>query len=148
MEVKNLLDPEVKQEMIDRINRLRPASQRKWGSMDVSQMLAHCQKPIQVALGQHIPKGSFLLRVFGPMFKSSLYNDRPYSRNLPTDKTFKITSSKDFEKEKSALVNLINNFTEDNIIKGPHPIFGKLTRDQWSLSMWKHTDHHLHQFGV
>jgi len=31
MEVKNLFDPTVKEEIISRINNLKPATQRKWG---------------------------------------------------------------------------------------------------------------------
>jgi len=51
MEVKNLFDPVVKQEIIERINRLTPQSQRQWGKMDVGQMLAQCQMPLGVAVG-------------------------------------------------------------------------------------------------
>ena len=46
MEIKNLFDPSVKQEIIDRINKLTPQTQRQWGKMNVSQMLAHVQLPI------------------------------------------------------------------------------------------------------
>lgn len=48
MEVKDLFDPAVKQEILDRINKLTPQSQRQWGKMDVAQMLAHCQMPLGV----------------------------------------------------------------------------------------------------
>jgi hypothetical protein len=57
-------------------------------------------------------------------------------------------NTKDFEKEKESLVNLINNFTEKNLTVGRHPVFGKLTKENWSKAMWKHLDHHLQQFGV
>ena len=40
MEVKNLFDATAKQEIIDRINKLTPQSERQWGKMDVAQMLA------------------------------------------------------------------------------------------------------------
>lgn len=148
MEVKNLFDPAVKQEIIERISKLRPATQRLWGSMDVAQMLSHLQKPIGVAYGTHMPKGSFLLKLLGPMFKSSLYNSKPYRKGLPTDKTFIIADKRDFDKEKQELLSMIDRFAEENITDGPHPIFGKLTKEQWSMAMWKHTDHHLRQFGV
>lgn len=59
MEIKNLFDPVVKEEIIGRINKLSPATQHKWGSMDVAQMLAHCQKPLGVAVGHHKLKGNF-----------------------------------------------------------------------------------------
>ena len=62
MEVKNLFDTTVKQEIIDRINKLTPQSQRQWGKMDVAQMLAHCQMPLGVATGKHKLKGSGFLK--------------------------------------------------------------------------------------
>ena len=61
MEVKNLFDPAVKQDIIARINKLTPQSQRQWGKMDVAQMLAHCQMPLGVATGDHKLKGVFFL---------------------------------------------------------------------------------------
>ena len=70
MEVKSLFEEEVKQEIIGRINMLRPASQRKWGKMDVAQMLAHTQQPLKVALGEHHCKGNFLIRTLSIFFKS------------------------------------------------------------------------------
>lgn len=148
MEVKNLFDPAVKQEIIIRINKLTLQSQRQWGKMDVAQMLAHCQMPLGVAVGKHQLKGNFILKVFGPIFKSLLYNSRPFRQNLPTDKSFIITEPKDFEKEKQDLIQMINDFSENNMSGKPHPLFGKLTKDQWSKGTWKHLDHHLRQFGV
>ena len=149
MEIKNLFDPPVKQEIIDRINRLTPQTQRKWGKMNVSQMLAHVQKPIGIALGTHQPKGSFLLRLIGPLFKSKLWDENPYKQGLPTDPTFVMTGQeKDFEKEKIVLLNMINSFSKENIVGEQHPVFGKLTKENWSKATWKHLDHHLRQFGV
>ena len=148
MEVKSLFEDEVKQEIINRINMLRPASQRKWGKMDVAQMLAHVQLPLKVAYGEHTPKGNFLIRVLSVFFKSNLYNNKPFSKNLPTDKTFKIADSRNFIAEKESLVNMVSAFLPEKIAKRPHPVFGPLTHEQWSKSQWKHLDHHLQQFGV
>lgn len=149
MEIKNLFDPVVKQDINYRINKLTPQTQRQWGKMDVSQMLAHVQMPILVAFGTHQPKGSLLLRLIGPLFKNKLWDDKPYKHSLPTDSTFIMTgNAKDFEKEKASLLNLINSFTGKNIISEQHPVFGKLTKENWSKATWKHLDHHLKQFGV
>ena len=79
MVVKDLFEAEVKQEILDRVNMLRPAIQRKWGKMDVAQMMAHCQMPLDVALGKHKLKKNLLLSLLGPFFKSQLYNDKPLS---------------------------------------------------------------------
>jgi hypothetical protein len=149
MEVKNLFDTAVKQEIITRINKLTPHSQRQWGKMDVAQMLAHVQLPIRIAYGTHQPKGSFLLRLIGPLFKSKLWDKKPYKQGLPTDPTFIMTGSeKDFEKEKAGLLDLVTRFSEATIVGEKHPVFGKLTKENWSKATWKHIDHHLNQFGV
>ena len=148
MEIKNLFDRAVKQEIIDRLNKLTPQSQRQWGKMDVAQMLAHCQMPLGVAVGKHKLKSNFFLRLIGPLFKKQLYNEKPFKRSLPTDKSFIMTEPKDFEKEKQGLVQMINDFSETNMSDEPHPFFGKLTKDEWSKGTWKHLDHHLMQFGV
>jgi hypothetical protein len=84
-----------------------------------------------------------------PLFKSKLWDDQPYKQNLPTSPSF-ITygSEKDFEKEKQGLLIMVNRFTEANILSDRHPVFGKLTKENWSKATWKHIDHHLQQFGV
>ena len=148
MQVKNLFEPAVKQEIIGRINKLTPGSQRQWGKMDVAQMLAHCQMPLGVAVGKHTLKGSFFIKLIGPLFKKKLFNDQPFKQNLPTDKSFKMTDPKDFEYEKQSLIQMINDFSETTMSGEPHPFFGKLTKEEWSKGTWKHLDHHLMQFGV
>ena len=148
MEVKNLFDATVKQEIIDRLNKLTPQSQRQWGKMDVAQMLAHCQMPMGVATGKHKLKGSGFLKLIGPLFKGLLFNNKPFKKNLGTDKSFIMTTPKEFEKEKSGLIQMINDFSISSMTNEPHPIFGKLTKEEWSKGTWKHLDHHLMQFGV
>ena len=149
MEIKNLFDASVKQEIIDRIHKLTPNTKQLWGKMNVSQMLAHVQMPIYIAYGTHQPKGSFLLRLIGPLFKSKLWDEKPYKQGLPTDPTFVMTGSeKEFEKERSAILELVHKFNSENIIGEQHPVFGKLTKENWSKATWKHLDHHLRQFGV
>jgi hypothetical protein len=148
MEVKNLFDVTVKQDIINRINKLSAQSQAQWGKMNVAQMLAHCQMPLGVATGKHKLKRNFLLSLIGPLFKKQLYNDVPFKRSLPTDKSFIITNPQEFETEKKNLVEMINVFSATTMPGEPHPFFGKLSKEDWSKGTWKHLDHHLQQFGV
>jgi hypothetical protein len=149
MEIKNLFDASVKQEIIERINKLTPATQQQWGKMDVAQMLAHVQVPMGVALGTHTVNGNWFLKLIMPLFKKALYDDKPWKQGLPTDKSFIMTGqSKDFDKEKNSFLELVNRFSETNLINEKHPVFGKLTKEQWSKATWKHIDHHLKQFGA
>ena len=148
MEVKDLFDHAVKQDILERINKLNNQSTAKWGKMSVGQMLAHCQMPLGVGLGVHTVSRSFLGRLFGPLIKPMIYNNKPFKQGLPTDKSFVMKDPKDFEKEKQALIRMIKGFNETSIVNKVHPIFGKMTKEQWSKGTWKHLDHHLQQFGV
>lgn len=149
MEIKNLFDPSVKQEIVNRINKLTPESQRQWGKMNVAQMLAHLQMPMGVALGTNTVKGNWFMKLILPLFKKMLYDEKPWKQGLPTDKTFVMTGTeKDFTTEKNLLLDKVSRFTEANMVNEKHPVFGKLTKEQWSKATWKHIDHHLKQFGV
>ena len=149
MEIKNLFDADVKQDISGRIHQLTPGSKAIWGKMNVAQMLAHVQVPMGVALGTHTVKGNWLMKLILPLFKKNLYDEKPWKQGLPTDKTFIMTGlEKDFENEKNQLLDKVSRFTETNMINEAHPVFGKLTKEQWSKATWKHLDHHLKQFGV
>lgn len=149
--MKNLFDKESYDEVARRINSLTPAAQRQWGKMDVAQMLAHCKVAFGVPLSEKKMPRSILGLLVGWMFKSKLYNDSPWKKNLPTAPHFIIKGDRDFEKEKQELFGLINQFYNGgpaNVGKFPHPMFGTYTSEQWGQSMYKHLDHHLKQFGV
>ena len=93
----------------------------------------------------------FLGLLIGWVVKPKLYNESPWKKNLPTAPNFIIKDSRDFEKEKQGLTDLINQFHSgglDNVGRFPHPMFGSFTTEQWGKAMYKHVDHHLLQFGV
>jgi hypothetical protein len=83
MELKNMFNAGTRQAIIDRINKLTPQSQSQWGKMNVSQMLAHLQMPIGVAVGAHQLPRTLFGRIFGPLAKPILFNEKPFKRNLP-----------------------------------------------------------------
>lgn len=147
--MKSIFEASANKEILGRIERLRADSPALWGKMNVAQMLAHCNQPLENALAKKvIPKGgNFLIRLF---FKSLLYNDKPYGKGLPTAKTFIIHESKDFEQEKQKTIRLIAEAFEKGLLHDwpDHPNFGKFTPEQHGMMMYKHLDHHLRQFGA
>ena len=148
--MKNLFQAETITELNERLDKLSPASQRQWGKMNVSQMLAHCSAAVEVAVGDRNPPQLFLGKILGPLLKSILTNDKPFKKNSPTDKSFVITDDRDFDKEKARLKQLIKRFHEggeEKCTTHPHSFFGKLSPGEWSRGMYKHLDHHLRQFG-
>ena len=149
--MKNLFDKTAYDEIISRINSLGPASQRQWGKMDVSQMLAHCKEAFKVPLSKSKMPRMFMGRMLGWMIKSKMHNESPWKKNLPTAPNFLIKDQRNFETEKKELSDLITEFYTTgagNVGKFPHPFFGSFTQEQWGKSMYKHLDHHLVQFGL
>jgi len=137
--------------IISRINRLTPDSRSNWGKMNVSQMLAHCQEPLQIALGKKNLKRNLFGILFGRIAKKKLVSDQPYKHSLPTAPSFIVKDERSFEIEKTKLLQLVEEFTkggEAGLTKEPHGFFGPLTNEEWDKSQWKHLDHHLQQFGV
>ncbi len=147
--MKSLFDKENFDEINRRLNTLTPSSPRQWGKMDVAQMLAHLQQPLEVALGKRTIKGSFFMNLILPLFKKTLWDEKPWKKGIPTDPTYITTTEpRDFQQEKAKLLALINQFNEAALSDKKHPVFGFMTKEQWSKSGWKHIDHHLKQFGA
>ncbi|MEO6539700.1 MAG: DUF1569 domain-containing protein [Ferruginibacter sp.] len=149
--MKNLFDKDTYAEVMQRIGLLTPESQRRWGKMNVSQMLAHCKEAFKVPLSEKKMPRMFIGLLFGWMIKSKLYNESPWKQNLPTAPNFIIKDERDFDKEKLELSDLINRFYNsgpEKVGMFPHPMFGTFTKEQWGKAMYKHIDHHLLQFGV
>ena len=149
--MKSLFDKTTYDEIIGRINNLSGASQRQWGKMEVSQMLAHCKEAFKVPLSDEKMPRLFMGRMLAWMMKSKMYNDAAWGKNLPTAPSFLIKDQRNFEAEKKELSDLITQFYKrgaGNVGKFPHPFFGAFTQEQWGKSMYKHLDHHLIQFGA
>ena len=149
--MKNLFDADAYNELLNRLNMLQPGSAPQWGKMDVAQMLAHCKVAFSVPLSEKKLPRLLLGRLVGWIIKSKLYDDDPWKKNLPTSPAFIMKGPKNFEAEKQELAEVLNQFHTagpDSISKYPHPFFGKFTLSQWGMSMYKHLDHHLQQFGV
>ncbi len=149
--MKNLFQADAVDEVISRIDKLQPASQRQWGKMEVAQMMAHCSAALDLASGRLIRPRILLGRLLGPLVRPIYSNDKPFSRNNPTDKKLVISDPRDFGREQEQLKVWIRQFHqggEAQCTSHPHPFFGALTPHEWSTGMYKHLDHHLRQFGV
>jgi len=149
--MQSLFDSDTHQGIVDRMNQLTPTSQAQWGKMNVAQMLAHCNAAFSVPLSDQPMPRILLGRLIGWAFKSKLYNNAPWSKNLPTSPAFIVKGDRDFNQEKQALMQLVDTFYKkgpNEVGKYPHPMFGSFTPAQWGQSMYKHLDHHLQQFGV
>jgi len=149
--MKTLFQSEEAAGILERLSKLQPGSKPLWGKMNVSQMLAHCQVPLKVALGTHQLRRSLIGILFGGIAKKQMLSDAPFKKHLPTDPSFLIKDERVFEKEKKDLESLIRHFAStdaSSVAARRHPFFGSMTPDEWGKLQWKHLDHHFRQFGV
>lgn len=151
--MQNIFDAKVAQSYINRINQLTPNAQPKWGKMSVAQMLAHCNQAYESILNpKSTPKANWMMKwVLKKFVKPQVISPKPYSKNLPTLKKYKISSDKNFEQEKKRLIGFIQKTQTLGIeaFEGKeHFGFGKLSGKEWNQLFAKHLNHHLEQFGV
>ena len=149
--MEDLFQPETVNKVILRIDSLHPNSARLWGKMNAAQMMAHCAATIDMASGQlNLPR-IFIGRLLGPFVRPIFTNEKPFSKNGPTDKKLVVADQRDFAREQEQLKRKLRQFQEGGEARctiHPHPFFGELTPREWSRGMYKHLDHHLRQFGA
>ena len=150
--MKNIFDKEISNKIIDRINNLTPTTQPNWGKMSVSQMLAHCCVAYEMVYTNKHPRPNAFVRFMLKSFvKKTVVNDKVYAKNGRTAPQFIISDEREFNSEKKRLVDYIIKTQElgENYFDGKEShSFGKLTKQEWNNSFYKHLDHHLNQFGV
>lgn len=149
--MKSLYDPADREALLSRVTTLRPEATRQWGKMEAAQMLCHCSRALETATGDRPMKQKFLGKLVTPFIRSSVLGEKPFGKNAPTDPTFVVSDERDFAKERTRLVGLINRFVERGAAaaaKESHAFFGKLSGAEWGQLMYKHIDHHLRQFGA
>ena len=150
--MKDIFQKETTEGLISRIENLSPQSQRLWGKMSVSQMLAHCNVTYELVYDNKHPRPNALKRFFIKAFvKNVVVSEKPYKKSIPTAPIFLVGDDKDFEVEKSRLIIYLRRTQElgENYFNGRESLsFGRLNKQEWSNMFYKHLDHHLNQFGV
>jgi hypothetical protein len=145
---KTILDPHVERSMIERLDRLTPDAQGRWGNFSVAQMLRHVAAALRMSLGDlDVPRRGGPLRLFP--IKQLIVFVLPFPKGAPTSPVLLTKDALEFAVERDAVRSLLSTFATREVARWPdHPAFGPLNRDQWGVLVWKHVDHHFRQFGV
>ena len=134
----------------DRVRSLSVSSTRRWGSMDVAEMLQHLRRSALMCVGELsvAPKIKRAFHMF-PLKHLILYV-LPFPMGAPTAPELKPVDQASFEDERAALLELLERIgTGLSDGMGPeHPLFGPLSWREWGVVTYKHSDHHLKQFGA
>ena len=144
----NIFEEHGAKELVRRIHKLLPKTSAHWGQMTVEQMLSHCAD----AFVEHGKMPSRMTCLYIRLTRKQIVIGRKtYPKNLKTAKEFIQKGDKNFQLEKHRLIAGISAAQ----LKGhrhyqnkKHPVFGRITGDEWNTFFVKHIDHHLRQFGV
>ncbi|MEO6818539.1 MAG: DUF1569 domain-containing protein [Ginsengibacter sp.] len=147
-----IFEKSTRDELIKRINSLDKNSKAQWGKMNIFQMVKHNSfwNSWVVGVGNHQYKQAFIGKLFGKMVLRKMVNDsKPIDKNVPTSRQFKIPEvDGDLDGEKLNWINYTQAFETFDNPKFIHDFFGKMTKEQIGILAYKHSDHHLRQFGV
>lgn len=148
--MKTILNTQMKEELIARINHLHEDCVAQWGKMNVYQMVRHCILWEELCQGKtRYKRATLIWRILGKIvFWVMTKDDKPFKTNIQTLDQLKVTEiSGDLEGEKNKLIALIHeykNYPKKGVVQ---PYFGRINREKQSQLTYKHIDHHLRQFN-
>lgn len=144
-------DPAVLSRLESRLKSLRADTPRRWGSLSPAEVLCHLGDATESVLAR--PGGDagphrrlrrwVALRSPLPWPRGARTPDRVNPRVAGTRPT-------DFETDKARAVAGLRRLAaaDPGELPAGHALFGAMRAEDWRRWAWRHTDHHLRQFGL
>jgi hypothetical protein len=152
---RSIFDKPSHHEVVARIQKLQSGTKGSWGRLTAEQMVRHLSEACRMAFGEIVVPdcSNFLTRsVVKWLF---LNNIKPPGREKGNVKTFSEVdivalnlAVDSLDAERSRYEDLLERITATEHLSNRHPLFGKMTRNDWGLLTYAHADYHLTQFRV
>ncbi len=148
--MKTIANPNTLTGLVGRLEALHPDAARRWGTFTAGEMLCHladAAASVMTPGGATPPKRPFLKWI-------ALRATLAWPRNLPTpdevNPKAKGTRPTDFETDRRRAIDGLRTFaaTPAAGMASGHGAFGPMTSTDWHIWAYRHTDHHLRQFGA
>jgi uncharacterized protein DUF1569 len=153
--MKSLRNQADRDEILRRLEQLRPDSARRWGCMTSHQMICHLSDGVRLYLGERpaaparVPYSKTILKWV------ALWAPLPWPHGFQTMPELDQhggggTPPEEFASDVEELRSLTERFakTPKDFAWGQHPHFGAMKYHEWMRLAYLHADHHLRQFGV
>jgi hypothetical protein len=153
--MKTIADRAAKAEIVERIKKLTPNAERKWGKMTAHQMVCHLCDSHLLPMGELKGTGrsNFLNRTVVKF--AALRVPMKWPPDVPTVPELDQIAGKGtppavFEADRARLLALVDRFAapQRDFKFVSHPIFDQMTEWEWMRWAYLHADHHLRQFGL
>jgi len=136
------------------LSQIEADAPRKWGKMNVQQMIEHMSDYIRIASGktivQNVTPAEQLDRV-----QAFLASEKPFRENTPNvlmpdspDEVKHATKQDAIKELQSEIDHFFAVHERDAGRITPSPFFGDLDFDHQVQLLYKHATHHLRQFGA
>ncbi len=152
--MKTVADPAVVQSLKERLGALRPDSQRRWGTLTPHEMLCHLGDAAEMVLRVR-PRTNTVAQRQRPLVKGfGLWTPfrwpHGWRTNPSHDPRIDGTRPTEFAADLKRAIAGIEALAVANgdALDPTHGFFGIMSVIDWQRWAYKHTDHHLRQFGL
>jgi hypothetical protein len=150
--IKTVKDPLVRQRLIARLNALEPERQRRWGSLTAHEMLCHLGDAAAMVLGERPRATPPQVRNRTIVKWVFLWSAIRWPHGQPTNPQHNPrlagTRPSEFARDLARAIDGIERIGAGRAIEPVHGLFGTMTSADWQRWAYRHTDHHLRQFGL
>jgi hypothetical protein len=152
--IKTVADPDVVRSLKERLGRLRPDSPRRWGTLTPHEMLCHLGDATAMVLRTR-PRNAPLIarsRLFVKLV--GLWSPIPWPHGRPTNPMHNPraegTRPSDFVHDLTRAVAGLEGIADavTGELEPAHGLFGTMSLRDWQRWAYRHTNHHLRQFGL
>src|SRR5688572_422120 len=152
--MRTVADPRVLRLLKQRLRMLHPDSPRRWGTLTPHEMLCHLGDAAAMVLRTR-PRRVPIPQRRRPIVKAlALWVPIPWphgSRTNPLhDPRAEGTRPSEFTKDLSRAIAGIDGIATaaPHALDPAHGLFGTMSLGDWQRWAYRHTDHHLRQFGL
>ena len=150
--MKTVADATVLRSLVERLRLLEPQTPRRWGTMTAHEMLCHLGDASEMVLRIR-PRVKPVPRRRRALMKAVfLWSPVRFPHGVPTnpmhDPRADGTKPSEFARDLARAVAALEGIASSGgDLEAGHGTFGTMTLADWQRWAWKHTDHHLRQFG-
>lgn len=144
----------LKSEYKQKLEALDANAERKWGKMNVQQMIEHMRDYVRIGYGKDVyPVQTPEERL--PRYQEFLKSEKPFMENTPNSLMSDTPATAKHSTKEAAIAelqgeldNFFDTFKNQPDKKVSNPFFGELDYNMSVQLLHKHAWHHLRQFGV
>jgi uncharacterized protein DUF1569 len=148
--MKSVAQPEILDQLVTRLNALRRETERRWGTMTSAEMLCHlgdCTQSVLTSASRRPGRPRPITKWFA-LYAPVRWPRGKIKTRREVDPRAGGTRPSDFEADRHRAIDGLRALASATAFPPSHFMFGAMTAQDWWVWGFKHTDHHLRQFGV